>query len=785
MRRGSELLICLGAAVGASAAELPPSAPVKIDFARDIQPIFERSCVSCHGPNRPKSGFRLDNRESALRGGDNGRAILPGNSTNSPLILIVAGLHEEIERMPPKGKGDPLTAEEIGLLRAWIDQGAEWPEAAAISGPQTVAELAPTLRWITVAGDENKFREHFGMKEGVHAGVQHFFVQEKVSPDSTLSLDGRFFPDDDDFRFALRYERADVGFVNVGFDQYQKYYDDSGGYYPFAKPMFSLDRELGLRTGRAWLDFGLTLPDAPHVTIGYEYQFREGDKSTLQWGAVSSTSLPVLPESANQRNIYPAFKEIDEKVHILKLDASHTFDGIFVEDNFRAEFYDLKTHRENALSINDSQSAPAITEGVNEAHDEFRAVNSLRFEKEIRDWWLVTGGYLYSYADADASFRQQTVHATGLPVAGDFWHSQSIVLSQRSVLVNGNTRLGPWNNFTLSGGVQGEWMQQEGVGHVSLDEVNPALLLTLFPATLDANLHKNTFEENAQLQYTGLPFTSLFAEGRLAQESYGTFEQDIGGDHPFVRDTDADSDLADWRVGFQSSPHRMVSFGAHYRSRGKDTRYHDHVDDTAGYPAFFRDRKIDTEEMEARISVRPVRWLKSTFTYQSLDTDFDSKTDLAPGATPGGWVAAGKFNANVYGMNLILTPFSRWYFSGTFNYYDSRSGSEHNDVGSIAAYRGEIYSVLGSATYTLSTNTDLTASYSFSRADYGQNDFTAGLPLGIDYDWHAVQGGIARRFRRATVNLQYAFYQYKEPSSRGFNDYTAHAVFTTLNLHWP
>lgn len=782
MRRRGEFLICIGAAFSAGAAELPPPAAVKINFARDIQTIFERSCLSCHGPNRPKGGLRLDNRESALRGGDSGRAILPGNSTNSPLILIVAGLHEEIERMPPKGKGDPLTPEEIGLLRAWIDQGAEWSEAAVATGAETAASLAPMLRWIALKGDERKFREHFWMKEGVHAGLQNFFVRERLSPDSTLTFDGRFFPQEEDFRFALRYDRANVGFFDVGFDQYQRYYDDSGGFYPFSQPVFSLDRELALRTGRAWVDFGLTAPDAPQIALGYEYRFREGAKSTLQWGPVSG-GLPVLP--ATERGIYPAFKEIDENVHILKLDANHSFDGVFVEDNFRAEFYDLKTHRVNALALTEGQRVPSITERINEAHDEFRAVNSLRFEKEIRDWWFISGGYLHSHADADASFRQEATHVLGLPISADFWRSRSIVLSQNSVLLNGNMRFGEWQHFTLSGGVQSEWMQQEGFGNVSLDTANPVTFLTIRPATLDANLHKHALEESAQLQYIGLPFTSFFAEGRLAQEKYSTFEQDIGSEHPFVRDTDAKSDLADWRVGFHSSPYRMVSFGAHYRNRNKETRYHDQTDNTPGYPAFFRDRQIDTEEIEARLSLRPTRWLKTTLTYQIVDTDFDSNTDEAPGSAPGGWVHAGEFNAYVYGMNVILTPFNRWYFSGTFNFYDSRSDSEHSDVRSVAAYRGEIYSVLASATYALSTNTDLTASYSFSRADYAQDNFAAGLPLGIDYDWHAVQGGIARRFRRATVNLQYAFYQYIEPSSRGFNDYTAHAVFTTLNLHWP
>ncbi len=765
------------------ASTLPPPSQGKVDFARDIQPIFERSCVSCHGAQRPKSGFRLDNRESALKGGDNGKAIIPSDSTNSPLILVVAGLHDNIDRMPPKGKGNPLTPEEIGLLRAWIDQGAAWPQAA-FAAPQTVAIAEPMFRWISASGDKGKFREHFWAREGAHAGLQSFFVQEKPSSETTVTLQGNFIPVDEDFRFALRYDRVNVGFMDVGFEQYQRSYDDSGGFYPFTRPVFSLDRDLELRTGKAWVDFGLTLPDAPQLAFGYEYQFRRGAKSTLQWGPVNSASLPILPPTGDQRNIYPTFKEIDEEVHILKFDALQELDGLLLEDNFRAEFYDLKTERHNARSLTDGQRAPSITERMNEGHDEFRAVNSLRFEKEIRDWWFVSGGYLHSHSDADASFEQETVHASGLPISGDFWRSHSIILSQNSVLFNATTRFGPWEHFTLSGGVQSEWMQQEGVGNVSFDTGNPAVFLTLAPATLDANLHKHTLEESAQLQYTGLPFTSLFARGRLAQETYGTFEREIGGGHPFVRDTDAESDLADWRVGFQSSPHHRVSFGGHYRQRDKDTRYNDQIDDTPSYPAFFRDRKIDTDEIEARISLRPSRWLKTTFTYQIIDTDFDSKTDPAPGATPGGWLRAGQFNANVYGLNLVLTPFTRWYFSGTFNYYDSRSTSEHNGVRSVEPYRGEIYSALASATYMLSTNTDLTASYTFSRADYAQNNFSAGLPLGIDYDWHAVQGGIARRFRRATVNVQYAFYQYMEPSMRGFNDYTAHAVFTTLNLHW-
>ncbi len=124
-------LAALLAVPGADAADpsrLPPPANRHIDYAQDVRPIFVRACYRCHGDKKQKSSFRLDAKAAALKGGDLGRSILPGNSAGSPLIQYVARTHPDI-RMPPSGT--PLTAEEVGVLRAWIDQGASWPEALA------------------------------------------------------------------------------------------------------------------------------------------------------------------------------------------------------------------------------------------------------------------------------------------------------------------------------------------------------------------------------------------------------------------------------------------------------------------------------------------------------------------------------------------------------------------------------------------------------------------------------------------------------------------------------
>ena len=137
----------VAAALGApDLAALPPPAARTVDFAKDIQPIFEAKCAKCHGPEKQKGGYRLDDRQSALTGGDDHAPnIHPGKSAESPLIQFIAGLDPDM-KMP--AKGDPLSAEQIGLLRAWIDQGAMWPDAANIAkcDPLDWWSLKPLVR---------------------------------------------------------------------------------------------------------------------------------------------------------------------------------------------------------------------------------------------------------------------------------------------------------------------------------------------------------------------------------------------------------------------------------------------------------------------------------------------------------------------------------------------------------------------------------------------------------------------------------------------------------------
>jgi len=179
-KRKPVLVLYSLAAIGWSAtatevdlSKLPPASEQPgVTYSKDIKPLLQASCIRCHGQERPKAGLRLDSLEGVLKGSKDGKVIVPGNSKESLLVLAVSQLDEE-KAMPPKfkpghghpgGPGGPggappggprpdgsaggpppggpggqpggmhcgfgpppkpLTAEQVGLVRAWIDQGAK------------------------------------------------------------------------------------------------------------------------------------------------------------------------------------------------------------------------------------------------------------------------------------------------------------------------------------------------------------------------------------------------------------------------------------------------------------------------------------------------------------------------------------------------------------------------------------------------------------------------------------------------------------------------------------
>ena len=112
-----------------------------VDFATQIQPIFASKCYSCHGDEQHESGLRINSRDAAVQGGDNGPLFKAGDGAGSTLIQVLTGEHEFVERMPVDA--EPLSAEQIELIRTWVDQGAEWPDSLGRSPSAHWAFIPP------------------------------------------------------------------------------------------------------------------------------------------------------------------------------------------------------------------------------------------------------------------------------------------------------------------------------------------------------------------------------------------------------------------------------------------------------------------------------------------------------------------------------------------------------------------------------------------------------------------------------------------------------------------
>jgi hypothetical protein len=153
-----------------------------LDFARDILPIFDQHCWSCHGPARQESNLRLDVREGAMGTADWGQpVIVPGDGQASLLYQFITGEGDLL--MPPEGSGEPLSAEQVGLIQRWIDAGANWPDefageqrGAIQSNHWSFQPLAP------VDPPEVFALEHFPFNSPIDRFVLARQVQQQLSP---------------------------------------------------------------------------------------------------------------------------------------------------------------------------------------------------------------------------------------------------------------------------------------------------------------------------------------------------------------------------------------------------------------------------------------------------------------------------------------------------------------------------------------------------------------------------------------------------------------------------
>jgi hypothetical protein len=120
------------ATFGVSVAAARGAAAEKVDFESDVWPILQEKCVTCHGPLDDFGKLRLDSKERILKGGERGKALVPGKPEESLMYTRTSLPPDDLDIMP--AEGEPLDKDQVETIRRWIAEGAsfgDWTEGEA------------------------------------------------------------------------------------------------------------------------------------------------------------------------------------------------------------------------------------------------------------------------------------------------------------------------------------------------------------------------------------------------------------------------------------------------------------------------------------------------------------------------------------------------------------------------------------------------------------------------------------------------------------------------------
>jgi hypothetical protein len=629
----------------------------------------------------------------------------------------------------------------------------------------------PEVTYAKVSGNTQKFREDMGIKEGWNGGVEDGTLHYDLNKDTTLDGEGRFIIDEHDYKFQLQLTKRDFWFVRAGYTEYREYYDNQGGFYgPFTPSSFRLDQDLRVDNSDIFFEAGLTLPNLPKVTVGYERQSRDGDESLVEWGGVT--------QGANTRNIYPSYDGIKEHTDIVKLNVEYDISKVHLLDDFRYEHFSSDdTANDMSLNLNTSSSQTGT------AHEDYHQdafYNTFHMDCHVNDKVYWSLGYLHSSLCGHGDMQVVSPAALGpFDISGT---ANGIANNLDSDVVNLNGMLGPFKGLVLYGGLQAEKTDTHGFSDALLTQGTSTTTTNVIRSFEDTK----SLSETLGMRYTKIPYTTLYAEGQWNEEQVDLDQTETqDGASSLALNSDETTLRQDYRVGFNTAPFSRMTLAARYRHYIDHDDYDYPIDTVVGYPGFVTAQDFTTDEVMAKLTLRPCSRFNVAFTYQLVSTDIRTSTEAIPVITPGGTLQSGDYDLNIYSVSATVTPLSRWYLTGYFSLQDTRTSTPANQNPAVQTYRGNVYTVMATTGYAIDNKTDLTLSYSYSCSDNFNNNSAAGLPLGLNFQRHEVQAGVSRKISKNVVaRLRYGFYSYDESSTGGFNNYVAHLASASCSVRF-
>jgi hypothetical protein len=674
--------------------------------------------------------------------------------------------------------------------------------ATADSKTKPEGEFADTeyRNWITttvggyiVGGDKGQFQRRAHNKAGAFGGVEDFHWEEDVGKKGLFQVDGRGIFDNHDYSLKLDLTNPDIGYVRAGFSQFRTYYDGSGAWFPQNGAWFSpYDDRLAMDRGEIFFEAGLTLPDRPEFHFKYAHQSRDGQKDSLAWGDTNLTG------GFGTKSIVPSFWDIDEKRDIFSFDIKHTLGNTDFGVGLRYELDDNNDSR-NILRRPDEPTAQRkVTDREEVDTDMFNvhAFTSTQFNEQI----LFTTGYSYTRLDTDISGSR--IYGADFDALYDpiFARDEGFLnLSGGSrvnqYVLNLNFMLTPWDDVAIVPSVRVEKQEQTGLADFIETSVDTSAKLNPTSDELFNTRDRGFVDvsEALEARYTGFKNWSLYARGEWLEGEGNLKEREMEAETGVVnlfRDTDSTRLTQKYAVGANWYPLKQLNFGGQYYHKIRQNDYDHNADSTTNappstdrYPAFFREQDFDTDDINFRVTYRPLRNLTFISRYDFQLSTIDTRPDFLSK------IQASEMTSHIFSESVTWAPLSRVYFQATLNYALDHTDSPVADAipgtNLVLNAKNNYWNASFMTGFVLSEKSDLQTQYFYYRADNFVDNSQFGMPYGAGEQEQGVMATLNRRITpRLLWSLRYGFLKAWDATSGGHNNFTAHLASTSLTYRF-
>ena len=670
---------------------------------------------------------------------------------------------------------------------------------------------------VITSGDRAQFeQEHRLPGDQPYGGIQGLHYEQTFGKDTTLTVDGHAIWDTNDYDIQVQLSKEKLGYIKAGFTEFRSWYDGNGGFFPhndvFFDPAYP---EMHIDRGDVWIELGLRVPNWPEITIRYDHEFRFGQKDSTVWGDTNQTGL--LPPFTSTRKIIPSFRNIDEKRDIFSFEASKTIGNTDVLLGMRYEHntddYSLNMER-GAGQLPPVVSPPGqqrkVTQQQNDDVDLFSG-HGITVTRITDNFWF-TAGYSYTTIINDLSgtriFGTHWDEAFGEPVptlnSRDHAFIDLAGMAQiKENLFNANLFWMPFENLSILSGFR--YTHQNNDSESTFIAEEPVPNTAPFtpnnpqggfhygvgePANGARNSDYNEFAQRLELRYTGIKDWLFYAEGEW-EEDYGSVNefQTVNEEVPLDKNTNALGQK--YTVGATWNPSMRFSMAGQYFHR--IASYNEDII-SADFPRLVN-QDWNVDDFNIRMTFRPklpacmgslALVTRYDFVHTSIDSQwyFDGETFAE--------LQSGEIKRHVISESLNWNPLPRFFLQANFSYVLNQTDTPANNIEfipnagpTVPNFRNDYWTVTSGIGYIIDDKTDFYADYYFYCAnDYYKNAAVA-VPYGMGATENAITATVTRQLSKNTrLTLKYGFFDYRDVTSGGHNNYRAHSLFSSLQVRF-